>query len=61
MCIRDRIKTIVDGRETPVIWVGQRVTTDLTFDLQVPGADPVEASVAQIKRLLQERGIIFKP
>jgi bifunctional enzyme CysN/CysC len=57
----DLIKTIVDGREMPVVWVGQHVTTDLTCDLQVPGADQVEASVAQIKRLLQERGIIFKP
>jgi hypothetical protein len=44
-----------------LIWVGEKVTTDLACDLLVPGADQVEPSVAQIKRLLQERGIIFKP
>ena len=57
----DLIKTIVDGRDVPVVWVGSQVTTDLVCDLQVPGADQIEASAAQIKRLLQERGIIFRP
>jgi bifunctional enzyme CysN/CysC len=57
----DLIRTVVNGREIPVVWVGARVTTDLACDLQVPGADQVESSVEQIKRLLQERGIIFRP
>lgn len=57
----DLIKTVVNGREIPIVWVGQRVTTDLVCDIQVPGAEQVDASVVQIKRLLQERGIIFKP
>jgi bifunctional enzyme CysN/CysC len=57
----DLIKAIVNGSEIPIVWVGDRVTTDLAWDLQVPGADQINTSVAQIKRLLQERGIIFKP
>lgn len=55
------IRTITDGKCILVVWVGEEVTTDLAFDLQVPGTSQIEYSVTQIKRLLQNEGVIFAP
>lgn len=55
------IKTVVNGIAVETIWVGDQVTTDLSFDLQVQGGAEANFSVTQIKRLLQDRGIIFTP
>jgi bifunctional enzyme CysN/CysC len=56
----DLIKTTVDPDRIEVVWVGEAVTTDLRFDLQVPDADAPDG-VELVKRLLQEKGIIFRP
>ncbi len=56
----DLIKTVIDGSAVHVVWVGDAVTTDLVYDLKVPGAGQIEPSVARIKQLLQDEGIIFK-
>jgi bifunctional enzyme CysN/CysC len=53
------VKTAVDPDRMVVVWVGDASTTDLSHDLLVRDGD-VEA-VEQVKRLLQERGIIFRP
>lgn len=55
------IKTVIDGIAIQVIWVGDQVTTDLAVDLKVPGGDQIEYSTIQVKQLLQNQGIIFKP
>jgi bifunctional enzyme CysN/CysC len=55
------IKTVVDGSAIQVVWVGDEVSTDLTFDLKVPGADQIEGSAALIKQLLQKQGVLFSP
>ena len=55
------IKTGIDGKAPQVVWVGEEITTDLACDLKVPGMDQVENSAMQIKQLLQNQGIIFKP
>ncbi len=54
------IKTVVDEKTIQVVWVGDRVTTDLTYDLKIPGGDQVDESVTKVKQMMQERGIIFK-
>ena len=55
------IKTTVNPEKIETVWVGEDVTTDLVYDLKVPGKLDIEASVESIKQLLQDNGIIFKP
>ncbi len=55
------IKTTVNPDKIETVWVGEDVTTDLVYDLKVPGKLDIEASVESIKQLLQDNGIIFKP
>jgi len=54
------IKTTVEPERIETVWLGETVTTDLVVDLIVPDPDAPEA-VDQVKRLLQEKGIIFRP
>jgi bifunctional enzyme CysN/CysC len=56
----DLIKTVVDEKTIQVVWVGDRVTTDLAYDLKIPGGDQIDLSVTKVKQMMQERGIIFK-
>jgi len=55
------IKTVVNGRNIQVVWVGDEVSTDLQYDLRVPGGAEIDASVMLIKNRLQDDGVIFKP
>lgn len=55
------IKTTVNPRQIETIWLGDKVTTDLEFDLQIPESKSESKVSAQIKGLLQDRGIIFRP
>jgi len=55
------IKTAVDDARLETVWIGDQVTTDLRFDVQLPGGDHAESSAIQIKRLLQDQGVIFTP
>lgn len=57
----DLIKTVIDGRYLQVVWVGEEVTTDIAYDLRVPGGVELEHSVTLIKSKLQDDGVIFKP
>ena len=50
----------VDEKAIQVIWVGDTITTDLAYDLKVPGRDQIDQSAGKIKQMLQDRGIIFK-
>ncbi len=54
------IKTVIDESAIQVIWVGDTVTTDVVYDIKVPGGVQIDFSVTRIKQLLQEKGIIFK-
>ncbi len=54
------IKTSVNPDHIEVVWVGDTKSTDVAHDLQI--ADPDDpAAVNEVKRLLQEKGIIFRP
>lgn len=55
------ITTVVNPERIEVVWVGEDVTTDIACDLVIPHPESVEEAVDRVKRLLQERGIIFKP
>ena len=54
------IKTTVEADRIQVVWVGDAQTTDVAHDLLLPDADADDA-VDHVKRLLQEKGIIFRP
>ncbi|NUN49015.1 MAG: adenylyl-sulfate kinase [Candidatus Brocadiae bacterium] len=54
------IRTTVDADRILVLWVGADKTTDIPHDLVIPDPDAPDA-VAQIKQLLQDRGIIYRP
>jgi bifunctional enzyme CysN/CysC len=54
------IKTAVDDGRIETVWIGDQVTTDVKFDVQLPGGEQAESSAIQIKRLLQEHGAIFR-
>jgi bifunctional enzyme CysN/CysC len=54
------IKTAVQPDSIETIWVGDNITTDLVYDLQLSGSTPVE-SADRLKAHLQDKGIIFRP
>ena len=55
------IKTTVNPQQIETVWLGDRITTDLEFDLHIPEFTSEDQVSAQIKGLLQDRGIIFRP
>ena len=55
------IKTSVDPDRIEVVWVGDRVTTDVSYDLVLGEQEVVGEGVERIKRLLQDKGSLFRP
>jgi bifunctional enzyme CysN/CysC len=55
------IKTTVNPEKITSIWTGEDVTTDLSYDIKVPGNLDVKESIKNIKYKLYESGVIFKP
>ena len=55
------IKTTVNPQKIETVWLGENITTDIDYDLYIPEFEDVEEAASRVKRLLQERGIIFKP
>jgi bifunctional enzyme CysN/CysC len=55
------MQTVIDANKIETIWVGDKVTTDISFDTKVLDSELAENSVIQIKRLLQDHGFIFSP
>ncbi|MBN2735547.1 MAG: adenylyl-sulfate kinase [Spirochaetales bacterium] len=55
------IKTVVDPAFTEVIWLGEEVTTDISFDYQYAGLEEKDILVEKIKESLIEKGVIFHP
>ncbi|MGM0502756.1 MAG: GTP-binding protein [Bacillota bacterium] len=55
------IETTVNPQQIETIWLGEQVTTDLQYDLHLDQFDSEEKAALQIKGMMQDRGIIFKP
>jgi bifunctional enzyme CysN/CysC len=55
------IKTSVDPDHIDTIWVGDSVTTDISYDLILGAQEAESDGVDRIKRLLQDKGILFRP
>jgi bifunctional enzyme CysN/CysC len=55
------IRTAVGQDRVEVVWVGEDVTTDLSYDVLLSEHEPTEDQVYRIKDLLQDKGVIFRP
>ncbi len=57
----DILETVIDKEMVHVIWVGNKVTTDIEYDIQLKQRENLDEGVVMVKHLLQQRGVIFKP
>jgi bifunctional enzyme CysN/CysC len=55
------IETTVNHQQIETVWLGEEVTTDIQYDLQLDKFESEEKAALQVKGMLQDRGIIFKP
>ncbi len=55
------VTTAVSPERLEVIWVGDRVTTDLSYDLILGEAEAEADGTERIKQLLQDQGVLFRP
>ena len=55
------IKTSVDPDRIELIWVGDHVSTDVSYEMMLGDAEVAEDGVDRVKRLLQDKGIIYRP
>jgi len=55
------IKTIVNPDRIEVVWIGENIITDISYDLHLYDPRDIADSVDSIKILLQDKGIIYKP
>lgn len=56
----DSFKAFIDPSCIETVWVGDNVSTDLRYDLQIPSSYSEATAADAIKELLEDRGIIFK-
>ncbi|HXX35599.1 MAG TPA: GTP-binding protein, partial [Thermodesulfobacteriota bacterium] len=52
------IQTTIHSDKIETIWVGEKVTTDISHDLKIEGTKNVEKAVDRIKQVLQAKGIL---
>jgi len=52
--------TILNANQIETVWIGDTITTDINYDIQLLGDEEnIERSVIQLKRMLQDHGVIF--
>ncbi len=54
------METVLNTFEIYTVWNGEKIRTDIPVDIHLQQPDP-QADARQIKRYLQDTGIIFKP
>lgn len=54
------IKGTVDTDSIEVVWVGDS-PTDVNYDVKASGVETIDEDINSIKKMLQNKGIIFKP
>ena len=55
------VTTSVDRERVDTIWVGDAITTDLSYDLWLSGVEAETDGVDRLRVLLQDKGVIFRP
>ena len=58
---RNLLQTIIGEDKVEIVWIGDKVSTNIDIDLNIPSDEVFETSVIKIKQLLQNKGYIFKP
>jgi bifunctional enzyme CysN/CysC len=53
------IQTTIHSEKIEIIWVGEKVTTDIPYDLKVQGSKYPQEAVVRIKTLLEEKSIVL--
>jgi bifunctional enzyme CysN/CysC len=56
----ETIKMINNPDLIETVWVGEEVTTDITYDLIIDNPGDIDGATTRLKEFLQDRGIIFK-
>jgi len=51
----------VDPDRLEVVWAGDPVTTDVSYDLILGDQEAEVEGVERVKRLLQDKGFLFRP
>jgi bifunctional enzyme CysN/CysC len=57
----DLIKTIINPDRILVIWAGEDVTTDITYDTKINEIANINQLIGMVKEEIQEKDMIFKP
>lgn len=57
----DILETVIDQEMVHVVWVGQKVTTDVKYDIHLKSRENLDEGVVMVKHLLQKRGVLFTP
>lgn len=55
------IKTTVEPDRIETVWVGDEVSTDIACDLVISEREREHDGIERVKRLLQDKGVIFRP
>ena len=53
------IQTTIQSDKIEIIWVGEKVTTDISYDLKIQSSKYPEEAVRRIKALLEEKNIVL--
>jgi len=53
------IQTTIHSDKIEIIWVGEKVTTDIPYDLKIQSSKYPEEAVSRIKALLEEKSIVL--
>jgi len=54
------IKTSIESDKIKVIWMGEKVTTDIYYDLKIPEDLSFEHKVLKIKKFLEQKGVFLR-
>jgi bifunctional enzyme CysN/CysC len=55
------IQTTVHSDKIETIWIGEKETTDIPFDLKIKSGKDPEAAVGRIRAVLEEKSIVQLP
>lgn len=54
------LKLLVGVEKIITVWVGDKITTDINYDIGIEGMPAIEASLSKVKDYLQENHVIFR-
>lgn len=57
----DILETVIEKDMVHVVWMGEKLTTNIEYDIHLKNRESIDEGVVLIKHLLQKRGILFTP